>query len=109
MDLKAQLTPSEYQVAELVTRGYSEKEIASQRFVSENTVRTHTQNIRKKIGARSAVDVARQFILSLENPKHFFVAVFFFGVQGFIIAQNASIEIRKPHRVHRVARRVKNK
>jgi DNA-binding CsgD family transcriptional regulator len=66
------LTNQENKVSELIAFGYSEKEISTALFISENTVHTHARNIRKKIKARSAVDVARFYILN--NPKKFFIA-----------------------------------
>jgi DNA-binding CsgD family transcriptional regulator len=66
------LTNQENQVSELIAFGYSEKEISTALFISENTVHTHARNIRKKIKGRSAVDVARFYILN--NPKKFFIA-----------------------------------
>jgi DNA-binding CsgD family transcriptional regulator len=66
------LTNQENKVSELIAFGYSEKEISTALFISENTVHTHARNIRKKIKGRSAVDVARFYILN--NPKKFFIA-----------------------------------
>ena len=44
---------------------------------------THAKNIRKKIDARSAVDVARFYIL--ENPAKFFMATLFLVMQSFMV------------------------
>jgi len=93
-----ELTKSEYRIAEFVTRGYSEKEIATKLFISPKTVNNHTYNIRKKWSARCAVDIARKFILSLEDPKQFFIALVFLMFQGYIMATNPDIDLRKPAR-----------
>ncbi|SOC79856.1 regulatory protein, luxR family [Salinimicrobium sediminis] len=93
-----ELSKAEYRVAELVARGLSEKEIASELFISPKTVHTHTYNIRKKWSARSAVDVARKFILALDNPKQFFTVVVFLVMQGHIIVTAADLDLRKPPR-----------
>lgn len=54
------LTPREQQVLELIAGAASPTEIASALDVSENTVRTHVQNVLAKLGATSKVDaVAR--------------------------------------------------
>lgn len=107
MNLKCVLTASEYEVAEQIARGYSEQEIAATRFTSYVTVKTQSRNIRKKIGARCAVDVARTFILSLDNPKKFFMSLFFVSVQVFAITQNHPTEVRKLVKRSRVVRIVK--
>ena len=107
MNLQLLLSKSEYQVAEEVARGYTEKEIAAKRFVSPKTVHAQTANIRKKTGARGAVDVARFFILSLENPKHFFYCLLFVAIQGFTIIESMGIDMKKPHKITKVSRRYK--
>ena len=92
------LSPAEYKVAELVARGFAEKEIAVKLFISKDTVHNHTYSIRKKWKARSAVDVARIFILKQENPKKFFTALVFLIIQSNIIFNGDYIEARKPFR-----------
>jgi len=88
------LTKQENNIAELIAFGFSEKEISSKLFIAESTVHTHARNIRRKIDARSAVDVARFYIL--ENPKKFFVAVFFLLLQSFMMFHGQHYEMRKP-------------
>jgi DNA-binding NarL/FixJ family response regulator len=46
-------------VAILVTARKTNKEVASELFLSEKTVETHLRNIFAKLGASSRVDVAR--------------------------------------------------
>lgn len=82
------LSKAEMRVTREVARGYSEKEIADHLCVSYKTVRTHTYNIRKKLKARCAVDIARQYIQSLEDPKKFCITVY----------ANPDIDLRKPVR-----------
>lgn len=93
-----ELSKSETRVAEMVARGYSEKEIASKLFVSYKTIRTHTYNIRKKWNARSAVDIARIFILKLDNPKTFFTAVFFLLLQLQVTFFTPQVDLRRSAR-----------
>ena len=66
-------------------------------FIAESTVHTHTKNIRKNIQARSAVDVARFYIL--QNPKQFFITTLLVVVQMF------SVFIVQDDQVRRFARR----
>lgn len=91
-----ELTEREHEIAELVTRGYSEKEIADKLYVSPATIHNHTYNIRKKTGARSAVDIAREFILSLPDPKQFFLATSFLMIQLYAIENCPDIDFRRP-------------
>ena len=53
------LSPREREVAVLVTARKTNKEVASELFLSEKTVETHLRNIFAKLGASSRVDVAR--------------------------------------------------
>lgn len=100
------LTKTEYKIAGLVAEGYSEKEIASKIYVSPKTVHNHTYNIRKKLNARSAVDVARTFILNLDNPKQYFSALMFLIIQCFMMYNTIDIDVRRTptQRIARVTR-----
>lgn len=93
-----ELSDTENRVAEWLTRGLSEKEIAEKMFVSRDTIHTHTYNIRKKLNARCAVDVARKFILSLENPGRFFTVLAFLIIQGNIVFAHPDMDLRRSTR-----------
>ena len=92
------LSARELHIAEKVSLGLSEKEIADQLFISPLTVHNHTYNIRKKLNARCAVDIARKYILSLDNPKRYFAAIGMAVIQLFIIINLQSMELRRPAR-----------
>lgn len=87
------LTNQENNIAELIAFGFSEKEIASTLFIAESTVHTHARNLRKKINARSIVDVARMYIL--EHPTKFFTAISFLLIQTMMIVSADNYEMRK--------------
>jgi DNA-binding CsgD family transcriptional regulator len=53
------LTPAERQVAQLVTEGKTNREIAEQLFVSPHTVSAHLRHIFDKIGVKSRVELTR--------------------------------------------------
>jgi two-component system response regulator DevR len=55
----AQLTKREREIFELMIRGYTNPEIASQLFISLRTVETHRHRIVKKVCARSIVEMQR--------------------------------------------------
>jgi len=52
------LSPREQEVADLIARGLTSKEIAEQLVVSEKTVDTHADHIRQKLGLRSRAEIA---------------------------------------------------
>jgi ATP/maltotriose-dependent transcriptional regulator MalT len=57
------ITPRELEILELIASGLSNREIAAQIFVSENTVKTHSSRLFDKLGARrrtQAVQLGKQ-------------------------------------------------
>jgi non-specific serine/threonine protein kinase len=52
------LSPREHEVASLIARGLTSKEIAEELVVSEKTVDTHADHIRQKLGLRSRAEIA---------------------------------------------------
>lgn len=52
------LTSREREVLALLSRGFSNREIAESLFVSQHTVRTHVQNLRAKLDVRSKFQAA---------------------------------------------------
>ena len=58
------ITPRELEILELIARGLSNREIAEQLFVSENTVKTHSSRLFDKLSARrrtQAVQLGKEF------------------------------------------------
>lgn len=106
------LTKTQNTIAADVARGYSEKEIADRNCVSPHTVHNHLANIRKKLAVRSVVDIAREFILSLEEPKKFFSITILLAIQSITILGNLNVDMRRPNTsrptVVRVVRKNKN-
>lgn len=109
---QTKLTKQEIKISKLASLGMLEKEIADTLCISTHTVHTHLKNIRKKTGARNMVDIARNFILSLENPKHFFKALLFLVIQFHILFSADAVELRKQKQTRtrvRVERIIKTK
>lgn len=60
------LSVREIQIADLIHRGKTEKEIATELFISQSTVHTHTKNIRQKLNARNIADITRIYLVELK-------------------------------------------
>jgi DNA-binding NarL/FixJ family response regulator len=52
------LTPREQDVLELLTPGRTNREIATDLFISEKTASVHVSNIRSKLGANGRAEIA---------------------------------------------------
>jgi DNA-binding NarL/FixJ family response regulator len=57
------LSKKEIEVLELLDKGMTNTEIAERLFVSENTVKAHTKNIRGKLGVNSTTEAIRIYRL----------------------------------------------
>lgn len=53
-----ELTAQQVTILRLIAQGYSNKEIGTQMFLSENTVKSYVQDLLQKMGARNRVDAA---------------------------------------------------
>ena len=61
------LSAREIQVAQLISHGRYEKEIADHLNISVATVHVHARNIRQKLHAPNIAGITRQYILSYDN------------------------------------------
>lgn len=59
------LTQRELEILELVTKGWSNEEIAKQLFISKHTVKMHISIILQKMGVRNRCEAA--FLIGKEN------------------------------------------
>jgi NarL family two-component system response regulator LiaR len=57
---KTGISRREYEVLELMARGFSNQEIADKLFISVNTVKTHAANLFLKLGAKRRTQAVRQ-------------------------------------------------
>ena len=64
----AALTPTEIKIAGLVAAGMSNPEIASQLFLSRNTVQSHVSHILAKLGAKGRVEIVREALRQGVSP-----------------------------------------
>ncbi|MEX0999917.1 MAG: response regulator transcription factor [Thermodesulfobacteriota bacterium] len=61
-DLKNKLTKQEEKIAQLILKGFSNKEIAKALFISEKTVKTHLGHIFKKLGIKSRYQLTANYL-----------------------------------------------
>ena len=66
--VKNVFSKKEHEVLDLLDKGMSIQEIANKLYVSENTVKAHTKNIRGKLGVKSTTEAVR--IYRLRKKEH---------------------------------------
>lgn len=54
------LNPREYEILELIAKGYSNQQIADQLFLALPTIKTHTSNLYSKLGVQSRTQAIRK-------------------------------------------------
>ena len=97
--MEAVLSNTEREVLELRIKGFSRKEIAKKTFRSENTIKTHFQNIQLKTGIRNEVDIAVWYIeevLKIEIKKLLKVTV---ALALLFVAEFADSDMIRARRV----------
>jgi FixJ family two-component response regulator len=63
------LTTAESRVASLIKKGLTTDKIAEQLFISEDTVKTHRKNIRKKLNITNTQSGLRDFLLTIPEKR----------------------------------------
>ncbi len=61
-----EITSREYEVLELIAKGFSNKEIANELFLSESTIKTHVSNLLTKLNAKrrtQAIQIAKELYI----------------------------------------------
>jgi DNA-binding NarL/FixJ family response regulator len=61
------LTPREREVAELIARGYSNQQIASELVLTRGTVANHVAHVLAKLGATNRTQVAARVLSGSEH------------------------------------------
>jgi len=63
------LTPAEVTIASLVAQGWSNPDIATELFLSRNTVQTHVSHILNKLSARSRAEIIRHAVQHADTAQ----------------------------------------
>jgi DNA-binding NarL/FixJ family response regulator len=69
MPRAAALTPRQYQILQLVTDGYTSREIAKQLKISMQTVEVHRFNLMRRLNVRNVAQLIRQALILRYLPK----------------------------------------
>lgn len=88
------LTKTEIRIVHFIALGFSEKEIAEMLYIEPSTVHTHSRNARRKTDSRNAVDLARKYILSLDDPKKILIGILFLFIELFNIVGFDTNDVR---------------
>lgn len=89
-----EFTDRENEIAEHLCLGKSQKMIAADLYIDPDTVHAHLRNMRKKIGGHTAIDIVREYILSIKDPKQYFAALIMLVLQFAIIFTNIVMDAR---------------
>lgn len=81
-------TDREREVADLLTRGLSEKEIAERLKISPDTVNNHTRNIRKKFGFTKNSEIALKYISDYTGKPFSLKAIREYGIGIILVLIN---------------------
>lgn len=93
-----ELTKSENEVVRLKCLGFSEKQIACQRFVSLHTVKTLAKRALRKNNLKNGFELVARYAANHPNLFKNMLVVLFLSIQGFIISIDADIDLRRSTR-----------
>ena len=85
------LTPREKQVADLLARGLSEKEIAERLNISPATVNNHTRNIRERFGLNKNSEIILLYIAERNKKKFNIRAIREYGITIILVMINVCL------------------
>lgn len=86
---KVSLTNREVQVADLITRGYSNKEIADTLHIKNNTVINHIRNIKSKNGVNKNTEIPGLYISYVKDKPFSLKTLREKGITALLILVNA--------------------
>lgn len=86
--VKTLFTGREHQIADLLARGLSEKEIADELCISPATVNNHTRNMRDKFHVNKNTELILAYIADVNHKKFSLHEIRKFGVSIILILIN---------------------
>ena len=86
--VKTSFTGRERQIADLLARGLSEKEIAEELHISPATVNNHTRNMRDKLHVNKNTELILAYIADVNHKKFSIAEIRKFGVSIILILIN---------------------
>lgn len=89
--VKASFTNRERQIADLLARGLSEKEIAEQLNISPATVNNHTRNMRDKFHVNKNTELILAYIADMNHKKFSLHEIRKFGVSIILVLINVCL------------------
>jgi DNA-binding CsgD family transcriptional regulator len=87
-NVKASFSERESEIADLLARGLSEKEIAEKLFISPATVNNHTRNIREKFGLSKNSEIILLYIATRNKKPFNLRTIKELGVSAILIMLN---------------------
>lgn len=86
--VNASFSAREREIADLLARGLSEKEIAEKLFISPATVNNHTRNIREKFGLNKNSEIVLLYIAERNGKKFCLKNIREFGIGIILVLIN---------------------
>ncbi len=106
--MKLQLTKTEAEVVRLKALGHCEKQIASIRFNSIHTIKTHVKRALTKNALTNGFELVARYAANHPDIFKHAIIVLFLSIQGLICVTENDINLRRSTRSRvRIARRVK--
>lgn len=87
-NVKTSLSKREKEIADLLARGYSEKEIADKLFISPATVNNHTRNIRERFGLHKNSEIVLLYIAEHNKKRFDLKSIREYGISVILVLLN---------------------
>ncbi|WP_341217070.1 LuxR C-terminal-related transcriptional regulator [uncultured Wocania sp.] len=100
--MELSLTKSEKEVVKLKALGYGEKQIASVRFNSINTIKTHVRNALEKNNLKNGFELVARYAANHPNMFRNMIVALFMSIQGLTMISGDDI-----YRIYKTKTRVK--
>lgn len=84
-EAKASISERENQIINLLSSGFSEKEIADRLCISHKTVRNHMDNIRRKLCLSKNTEIIAYYVATLRNQPFSLTKLREYGIAAFLL------------------------